>query len=140
VIRESGRFLDAVEEAIDAHSDDPIAAIRAALQRFLTIAATDPFVRLLLADDGTSGLLPLVTTQSAPVLDWAGERLAAAITARWPAASKPDVRTGADALVRLAISHAIAPRDTPARAATTITQLLAPSITAMLKPSTTSGR
>ena len=134
VIREAGRFLDAVEEAIDAHADDPLQAIRAGLQRFLTIATTDPFVRLLLADDGTSGLLPLVTTQSVPVLDWAGEHLAAAITARWPLASKSDVRAGADALVRLAISHAIAPRDTPARAAATITQLLAPSIEVMLKP------
>ncbi len=133
VIRESARFLNAVEEAIDAHSDDPLDAIRAALQRFLTIATTDPFVRLLLADDGTSGLLPLVTTQSVPVLDWAGERLAEAITARWPAASKAGVRAGADALVRLAISHAIAPRGTPAQAATTITQLLAPSIEAMLQ-------
>jgi AcrR family transcriptional regulator len=132
VIRESGRFLDAVEEAIDAHSDDPLDAIRAALQRFLTIATTDPFVRLLLADDGTSGLLPLVTTQSVPVLDWAGERLAEAITARWPSASTADVRAGADALVRLAISHAIAPRGTPVQAATTITQLLAPSIEVML--------
>jgi AcrR family transcriptional regulator len=133
VIRESGRFLDAVEEAIDAHSHDPLDAIREALQRFLTIAATDPFVRLLLADNGTGGLLPLVTTQSVPVLDWAGERLAGAITERWPGASKPDVRAGTDALVRLAISHAIAPRDTPARAAATITHLLAPSIKAMLQ-------
>lgn len=135
VIRESGRFLDAVEEAIDAHSDNPLEAIRAAIQRFLTIATTDPFVRLLLADDGTSGLLPLVTTQSAPVLDWASERLAEAIIARWPSASTADVRAGADALVRLAISHAIAPRGTPQQAATTITQLLAPSIEAMLQGS-----
>jgi AcrR family transcriptional regulator len=133
VIRESGRFLDAVEEAIDAHADDPLDAIREALQRFLTIATTDPFVRLLLADDGRSGLLPLVTTQSVPVLDWAGERLAAAITAHWPAASQADVRAGADALVRLAISHAIAPRGTPEQAAATITELLAPSIKVMLR-------
>ncbi|MGN6170840.1 MAG: TetR/AcrR family transcriptional regulator [Solirubrobacteraceae bacterium] len=139
VIRESGRFLDAVEDAIDAHPDDPLEAIREALERFLTIAATDPFVRLLLADDGTSGLLPLVTTQSLPVLDWAGERLATAITARWPMANKAEVRAGTDAIVRLAISHAIAPRDTPARASATITQLLAPSIKMMLQASTWPG-
>ena len=71
VIRESSRLLDAVEQTIAEHADDPIAALTAALECFLTIATSDPFVRLLLGDDGTGGLLPLVTTQSRPVLEWA---------------------------------------------------------------------
>ena len=133
VIRESGRLLDAVEQTIAEHPDDPLAALTAGLERFLEIATTDPFVRLLLGDDGTGGLLPLVTTQSRPVLDWASDRLAATIRAQWPQAASVDLDSLADTLVRLAISHVTAPRDAPDRTAAEITRLLAPSIERMLE-------
>ncbi len=137
IIREGSRFLDAVEEAIDANADDPLAALTAALDRFLSIAQDDPFVRLLLGDDGTGGLLPLVTTQSGPVLDWAGGRLVSAIGTHWPGVAKADLAALADTLVRLAISHVAAPRAAPDRTATLLTRLLAPSIERMLA---TAGR
>ncbi|HEY1516898.1 MAG TPA: TetR family transcriptional regulator [Solirubrobacteraceae bacterium] len=133
VIRESSRLLDAVEKTIAEHPDDPLAALTAGLERFLTIATTDPFVRLLLGDDGTGGLLPLVTTQSGPVLDWASERVAATIRVQWPQAASVDLDSLADTLVRLAISHVTAPRDAPDRTAAAITRLLAPSIERMLE-------
>jgi AcrR family transcriptional regulator len=132
VIREGSRFLDAVEEAIDENASDPLTALTAALERFLTIARGDPFVRLLLGDDGTGGMLPLVTTQSGPVVDWASGRLVAAIVARWPGVAGADVQDLADTLVRLAISHVAAPREKPGRTAASITRLLAPSIERML--------
>jgi AcrR family transcriptional regulator len=132
VIREGSRFLDAVEQAIAEHARDPLAALTAALERFLTIAHHDPFVRLLLGDDGTAGLLPMVTTQSRPVLDWAGARLVGAISATWPGVVADDVASLADLLVRLAISHVAAPRASPAATAASITRLLAPSIERML--------
>ena len=132
VIREGGRFLDAVEEAIDANAEDPLAALTAALERFLTIAQDDPFVRLLLGDDGTGGLLPLVSTQSLPLLDWAGERLVSAIGTHWAGVPEAELATLADTLVRLAISHVAAPREAPDRTATSLTRLLAPSIEGML--------
>jgi AcrR family transcriptional regulator len=132
VIREGARFLDAVEQAIDAHAGDPLTALTAALEQFLTIATEDSLVRLLLADDGTAGLLPLLTTQSGPVLDWARHRLADAIAAHWPGVARSDLDTLADALVRLAISHVTAPRDPPARTAASVTRLLAPSVERML--------
>jgi AcrR family transcriptional regulator len=132
VIREGSRFLDAVEEAIDQNASDPLTALTAALERFLTIARDDPFVRLLLGDDGTGGMLPLVTTQSGPVVDWASGRLVAAIVARWSGVTEGDVDDLADTLVRLAISHVAAPREPPGRTAASITRLLAPSIERML--------
>lgn len=128
MIREGGRFLDAVEQAIDEHPGDALAALTAALERFLTIAAEDPFVRLLVGDDGTGGLLPLLTTQSGPLLEWADRRIADAIRARWPQTATADVEALADTLARLAISHVAAPRDSPDRTAATITELLAPWI------------
>jgi AcrR family transcriptional regulator len=132
VIREGSRFLDEVEDAIDEHPGDPRVALSAALERFLTIARDDPLVRLLLADDGTAGMLPLLTTQSRPVLEWASGRLADTIEARWPGLPPSDLQTLTDVLVRLAISHVSAPRDPPARTAASVTRLLAPSIERML--------
>lgn len=132
VIREGSRFLDEVEDAIDEHPGDPRVALSAALERFLTIARDDPLVRLLLADDGTAGMLPLLTTQSRPVLEWASGRLADTIEARWPGLPPSDLQTLTDVLVRLAISHVTAPRDPPARTAASVTRLLAPSIERML--------
>jgi AcrR family transcriptional regulator len=132
VIREGSRFLDAVEEAIDENADDPLAALRAALERFLTIAREDPFVRLLLGDDGTGGMLPLLTTQSRPVVEWATGRLVGAMRAHWPRVAERDLQDLADTVVRLAISHVAAPRQTPGRTAASITRLLGPSIEQIL--------
>ena len=132
VIREGSRFLDAVEEAIDEHAEDPLVALRAALERFLTIAREDPFVRLLLGDDGTGGMLPLLTTQSRPVVDWATGRLVGAMAAHWPGVAERDLQDLADTVVRLAISHVAAPRQTPGRTAASITRLLGPSIDQIL--------
>jgi AcrR family transcriptional regulator len=137
VIREGGHLLDAVEQTIAEHSDDPLAALTAGLERFLEIATSDPFVRLLLGDDGTGGLLPLVTTQSRPVLDWASERVGATIRTQWPQTVSVDLDSLADTLVRLAISHVTAPRDAPDRTAAAITRLLAPSIERMLETAVT---
>jgi AcrR family transcriptional regulator len=132
VIREGSRFLDAVEEAIDENAGDPLAALTAALERFLTIAREDPFVRLLLGDDGTGGMLPLLTTQSRPVVEWATGRLVEAMRGHWPGVAERDLQDLADTVVRLAISHVAAPRQEPARTAASITRLLAPSIERML--------
>jgi AcrR family transcriptional regulator len=132
IIREGSRFLDAVEEAIDENADDPTAALSAALERFLTIARDDPFVRLLLGDDGTGGMLPLLTTQSRPVVDWATGRLVQAMGAHWPGVADAELEDLADTVVRLAISHVAAPREAPGRTAASITRLLAPSIERML--------
>ena len=134
VIREGSRFLDAVEQAIDRHADDPLAALTAALEQFLRSAEDDPFVRLLLGDDGTGGLLPLLTTQSRPVRSTGpprGSWRRCGPMARRPAA---DLAALADLLVRLAISHVAAPRQPPARTAASITRLLGPSIERMLAP------
>ena len=110
VIREGARFLDAVEQAIAAHLDDPRAAVAAGLEVFLTAASVDPLVGLLLDDDGTGGMLPLITTQSRPILDWASARLCEAMRAGWPHARDEDVELLADTFVRLAISYVTMPR------------------------------
>jgi hypothetical protein len=85
-------------------------------------------VQLLLDDDGTGGMLPLITTQSRPVLDWASARLGDAMRAGWPHARDEDVELLADSFVRLAISYITMPRRSPRDTAAAAATLLAPYI------------
>jgi AcrR family transcriptional regulator len=128
VIHEGERFLDAVDTAVREHLDDPRAAIGAALETFLRTAGEDPLVRILLSDDGTGGLLPFVTTQGAPVVQWATSRLSTTIEQGWPQAPPPKARLLAESLVRLAISHVTAPADSPEEIAARTGELLGPFV------------
>jgi AcrR family transcriptional regulator len=128
VIHEGERFLDAVEAAVLEHRDDPRAAVGAALQLFLRTAGEDPLVRILLSDDGTGGMLPFVTTQGMPVVQWATARLTVTIEAGWPQAPAPKVALLAESLVRLAISYITAPSESPEETATKAGELLGPFI------------
>jgi len=128
VIHEGERFLDAVDAAVREHLDDPRAAVGAALETFLRSAGEDPLVRILLSDDGTGGMLPLVTTQGMPVVQWATARLAVTIQDGWPQAPAEKTALLAESLVRLAISYITAPGDTPEKTAAQAGELLGPFI------------
>jgi AcrR family transcriptional regulator len=128
VIHEGERFLDGVEAAVRGHLDDPRAAVRAALEVFLRSAGGDPLVRILLSDDGSGGMLPFVTTQGMPVVQWATARLTATIEEGWPEAPTDKTRLLAEALVRLAISHITAPGNSPENTAAATGELLGPFI------------
>ena len=128
VIHEGERFLDDVEAAVKQHLDDPRAAVGAALELFLRTAGEDPLIRILLSDDGTGGMLPFVTTQGMPVVQWATARLAATIEEGWPQAPKADVNLLSESLVRLAISYITAPAEAPETTAASVANLLGPFI------------
>jgi len=128
VIDEGERFLDRVDTAVREHLDDPRAAVRAALEAFLRSAGEDPLVRALLGDDGTGGMLPFVTTQGMPVVQWATARLTATIEEGWPDAPADKTRLLAETLVRLAISHITAPGEAPETTAAATGELLGPFI------------
>lgn len=128
VIHEGERFLDAVDAAVREHFDDPRAAVGAALGAFLRTAGEDPLVHILLSDDGAGGLLPFVTTQGMPVVQWATARLAATIEDGWPEAPPAKVQLLAESLVRLAISHVTAPGESPEATAKRMGELLGPFI------------
>lgn len=128
VIHEGERFLDGVDAAVREHLDDPRAAVGAALEKFLRSAGDDPLVRILLSDDGAGGMLPFVTTQGMPVVQWATARLTTTIEEGWPQAPPAKVRLLAEALVRLAISYITAPSDAPERTAANAGELLGPFI------------
>jgi len=136
VIHEGERFLDAVEAAVKQHLDDPRAAVGAALELFLRTAGEDPLIRILLSDDGTGGMLPFVTTQGMPVVQWATARLGTVIEEGWPQAPKADVVLLSEALVRLAISYVTNPTESPEATAGSVARLLGPFIDTALGSAT----
>jgi AcrR family transcriptional regulator len=128
VIHVGERFLDEVDAAVKQHLDDPRAAVDAALELFLRTAGEDPLMRILLSDDGSGGMLPFVTTQGMPVVQWATTRLATTIAEGWPQAPEADVRLLSESLVRLAISYITAPSESPETTAAAVAELLGPFI------------
>jgi AcrR family transcriptional regulator len=136
VLRESDRFLLAVEQAVQEHLDDPPTALSAAFDVFLTAAAQDPLVRTLLSSDGTPSLLPLITTQGEPVVARATERLAAIILSGWPSVKPADARLLAECLVRLAISYTALPAGPTGMTAASVTTLLGPYLERLLAGAT----
>jgi AcrR family transcriptional regulator len=139
VMREGDRFLQAVEQAVREHLDDPTTALSAAFDVFLTAAAEDPLLRTLLSSDQTYSLLPLITTQGEPVVARASERLAAIIRSCWPVVMPADARLLAECLVRLAISYAALPAGPTAMTAASVTTLLGPFIERLLQSTSSRG-
>jgi AcrR family transcriptional regulator len=125
-LREADRFLTAVEEAVDANLDDPVAALAAAFDVFLTAAAENALIRAVVAGDGADSLLPYVTTQGQPVVAQAADRLAAVISAGWPRVDSDALDLLADCAVRLAISYAALPTRPAEITAASVASLLGP--------------
>ena len=128
VMRETGRFLDAVEEAVMARRDDPAAALAAAFDVFLTAAAENPLVRTIVAGDGAERLLALFTTQGKPLVESAVERVTAVLRSGWPGVGARDAELLSECLVRLAISYAALPKGPASMTASSIATLLGPYI------------
>lgn len=127
VLRETDRFLEAVEQAVRAHEDDPATALAAAFDVFLSAAAEHPLIRALISGDGTAdSLLPLITTQGKPVVESATERLSAVIVSSWPQVEDSAAHLLAECLVRLAISYAALPTGPTGMTAASVTTLLGP--------------
>jgi hypothetical protein len=73
-------------------------------------------------------MLPFVTTQGMPVVQWATARLTATIEAGWPQAPQTKVKLLAESLVRLAISYITAPSEAAETTAAKAGELLGPFI------------
>jgi AcrR family transcriptional regulator len=132
VMREAARFLDAVEQAVNAHLDDPSAALAAAFDVFLTAAAENPIVRTIVGGEGAEELLALFTTQGKPLVESAVERITAVMLAGWPFVQAADAELLSESLVRLAISYAALPKGPASMTAASVAKLLGPYVEQLL--------
>ncbi len=137
VLREAAWFIDEAAIAIRANAADPRAALRAALNHFLTAAHEHPLLQAI-ARGGDDDRL-ILTIHGEPVISTADAALAPVIVEVWPQISAADARVLVDALVRLALSHAAAPTSSPDVVAEQLTRLLGPFVDELLHGRTNSG-
>ena len=127
VMRELERFLAAVEEELDRY-DDLVAAIRSAAERILVMARENRLLDAVLAsahgvsrgEPGSDNeLLPLLTTDAAPLISAATAVIAERLPVRFPdtALTDHEAEVAIDSVVRLVLSHVMQPGSPPAKVA-----------------------
>jgi len=136
VMREADRFLLAVERAVNAHLDDPAAALEAAFDVFLQSAAANPLVRAIVGGHGGEELVALFTTQGKPLVDSAAERLSDVMVAGWPLVARHDAELLSECLVRLAISYAGLPKGPTSMTSASVATLLGPYVEKLIADGT----
>lgn len=110
VSREAILFEDGVAQRLAANPRDLGAAVYDAASFALHAAATNPLLQTALSSaDGGGTLLHSLTTRSEPLIIRGVELVSAWFISQWPDTNANDARAMAESLVRLVISHAIAP-------------------------------
>jgi len=126
VLREAGRFIDAVQSAIAANAEDPRLALQVTFELFLTVAAENPLVSAIVSEDGADELIALFTTRGETLVETAATRLTEVLLVSWPAVPAEQAGLIGECLVRLAISYAALPKAGPAETAEAVASLLGP--------------
>ena len=123
VLREEEALIAAVHAAAGLH-DDLAPAIEAAVAVALRAGREHALLQRLLATEPES-LLPLLTTDSGPVLSAARRATAAILADRLPGAPPVRLETAADVIARLVVSYVInPPPGPPERSARALAELI----------------
>lgn len=119
VMRELATFLALVDQEL-GQGDDLVEAIRRTAEQVFRAAGDNPLLRYTLsATHGKDAdeLLPLLTTQSEPLLVAATEAVTAHVPRFQPELSELETRIGVETVVRLVLSHVMQPTSSPEAAA-----------------------
>jgi AcrR family transcriptional regulator len=132
VLRELELFLDVVDSAFVDYPEDLVRAIEAAAFRVLEQARTDPLLHAILSSSqgADSELLPLLTTNSQPLLGAAAEMIRAHVATYDVHLPEHRVEVLIDMVVRLVLSHVMQPTTQPAQTAETIAWIAGRVLTA----------
>lgn len=119
VLDELGRFLAVVADAFDAHEDDLVAAIHAAVQGVLEMARDSVLLRASVSatHGASSDLLPLLTTRADTLLTTAKEWLTVRVKEFTHPFDDRQLTCVIDVIVRTVLSHVMEPSQTPERTA-----------------------
>ena len=122
VLRELELFLQVVDSAFEQHPDDLVRAIEAAALAVLELAATDPLLHAILSSSqgAESELLPLLTTNSEPLLEIAAQMIRGHLETYEVGLEEHRVDVLIEMVVRLVLSHVMQPTAQPAETAETI--------------------
>lgn len=122
------QFVDAVASAVYAHIGDARAALVDGFTVFFQASGADPLVGSLRSGVAKPDLLRIVTTDSAPLVDRASERLAETFRRSWIQASDADAMILARGVVRVALSYISMPPTSDRDDAQELAALLSPFV------------
>ncbi len=108
-LRLADRLVDTVHAALDANVGNIYESFLQGFRSFFSEMASDPLVISLLTGVAKPDLLQIITTDSAPIITRASERLTTAFTQTWLATSDEDAGVLARAIVRVALSYVSMP-------------------------------
>ena len=135
-LREAERFIAGTEDALaSAYLHGPAGAVAAAVAYTLREAAENPLLKASLTDDA-AGLLPFLTTRSAPVVRSAREAIRDYLHQHWPDLPHADVDAIAETVVRLTVSYIVLPSDQYDASADAVAGRIAHLVARLLDPYT----
>ena len=119
VMSELDGFLVVVETAFDNHEGDAVASVRAATEAVLTQAQRHPLLRSIVSATygADTELLPFLTTNASRLLDAAGAVRASRLAPDAGRLTAREAAAAADVIVRVVLSHIMAPGAPPRRVA-----------------------
>lgn len=123
LLRLTERFLDGIEHALHS-ADAPRHAWSAAVRYTLDTAGDEPLLKVVLTSDGSDEFLPLLTTEGAPIVEVARDRIAAVLHRRWPDLNHADITVAAETAARLTLSHIMLPLHPTDHVADDVSRLL----------------
>jgi AcrR family transcriptional regulator len=125
-LRLADRLVDAVDTALGAHVGNIYQAFLHGFRDLFTELSADPLVTSLLTGVAKPDLLQIITTDSAPIITRASERLTSALTPSWVSTSDVDAGVLARAIVRLGLSYASMPPEADHDVAADLARLMTP--------------
>lgn len=106
----ASRVLADFERAVESAGDDLELALRDGLIAAFRSADRIPLVHAVLSgESGEDGLMTVVTTDAASILELAGGVVASLVAKRWPDLEPAAVDAAADAAIRLVVSNLLEP-------------------------------
>jgi AcrR family transcriptional regulator len=126
-------FCDVVDADLEAHAEDPRAALEAALRTFLDGTSGDPLIRRVQEGDAHPDLVRLLTTDSGLLLTHIAGRLAAGVARVWPVVDPAAGRALARTIARLGFSYVAMPPESDDDVAAELAALLAPALEASVR-------
>ena len=122
ILRELDRFLAVVSLAFDAHPDDLVAAIRDASRTVLEHAQDNPLLHAVVSatHGADTELLPLLTTHAESLLVTAKGVIAERLAPYDLGVADDRIEAVTDTVVRVVLSHVMAPTGTPQQTAESI--------------------
>ncbi|SDU49594.1 TetR family transcriptional regulator [Gordonia westfalica] len=130
-VRLASRFAGHVADSLAEHVDDVTGALRTAFSEYFTGVATDPLIASLLSGEAKPDLMKLITTDVAPIIATASDRLSQAFReSTWLSMPDSDIERIALTITRMALSYVAMPPEGDRDVAADLADIIAPAIEA----------